>query len=68
MPVSKNPPSGAALIAQEFKILRLSKAFAVRAIPCLEPLGRDPEQVNVTGAATAWGTFWVPPVLASSRP
>jgi acetyl-CoA acetyltransferase len=68
MPVSKNPPGGAVPIAQGCNFTRLSKAFAVRAIPCLEPLGRDPEQVNVTGAAIAWGTFWVPPALASSRP
>jgi acetyl-CoA acetyltransferase len=68
MPASKNPPNGAGLIAQGYKILRLSRAFALPAIPCIEPLGRDPEQVNVHDGAIAWGIPWEQPALASPRP
>jgi len=43
------------MTASQVDLAELNEAFAAQALPCIEQIGLDPEQVNVNGGAIAWG-------------
>ncbi|HEY0252123.1 MAG TPA: acetyl-CoA C-acyltransferase, partial [Kofleriaceae bacterium] len=55
IPASRKALSKAGLTASKIDLAELNEAFAAQAIPCVDQIGLDPENVNVNGGAIAWG-------------
>ncbi len=55
VPASKKALARAGLTPQRIDLAELNEAFAAQAIPCVEQLGLDPERVNPSGGAIAFG-------------
>ncbi len=55
VPASRLALSRAGLTAQQVEITELNEAFAAQAIPCIEQIGLNPDRVNMSGGAIAFG-------------
>jgi len=55
IPASQKALARAQLTPNRIDLAEVNEAFAAQALPCIEQIGLDPERVNVSGGAIAWG-------------
>ncbi len=55
VPASKKVFAKSGLDAGKMDVSEINEAFAAQAVPCIQEIGLDPEQVNVNGGAIAIG-------------
>ena len=55
IPASQKALARAQLTPNRIDLAEVNEAFAAQALPCIEQIGLDPDRVNVSGGAIAWG-------------
>ena len=55
IPASQKALARAQLTPGRIELAEVNEAFAAQVLPCIEQIGLDPDRVNVSGGAIAWG-------------